>query len=206
MLDYMSGVLVQANPESIVMEVMGLGIKAFIPPGSAASFGRLGEKISAYTQMQVLENELRLFAFASAVEQELFVLLLTVSGLGSRTALNVLSTLSVAEFYQSVITGDEKTLTRVPGIGKKVAQRIIFELADKVGKIIPSGNTTDMEITHNEPMVDEMMSALMALGYSQREVLPRLNIFQKEGQLTGVIGQDLRLFLKSLDSGKKERI
>jgi len=202
----MSGVLVQSAPDSIVMEVMGLSIKAYIPPGCAVSFGLVGEKISAYTQMQVLENELRLFAFASQVEQELFVLLLTVSGLGSRTALSVLSTLSVAEFYQSVITSDEKTLTRVPGIGKKVAQRIIFELADKVGRIIPSGNQPEIEITKHEPVVDEMMSALMALGYSQREVLPRLNLMQKQGQLSGIIGQDLKLFLRALDGGKRERI
>ncbi|MGE5379563.1 MAG: Holliday junction branch migration protein RuvA [Methylocystaceae bacterium] len=206
MLDYMSGVLVQAASDSIVMEIMGLGIKAYIPPGSAVSFGQVGEKISAYTQMQVLENELRLFAFASQVEQELFVLLLTVSGLGSRTALNVLSTLSVAEFYQSVISSDEKTLTRVPGIGKKVAQRIIFELADKVGRVIPAGNTPEIEIPRHEPVVDEIVSALMALGYSQREVLPRLNLMQKEGKLSGVIAQDLKLFLSSLDSSKRERI
>lgn len=188
------------------MEVMGLGIKAYIPPGTASNFGRVGEKISAYTQMQVLENELRLFAFSSQVEQELFMLLLTVSGLGSRIALNVLATLSVAEFYQSVITADEKNLTRVPGIGKKVAQRIVFELADKVGKIIPAGNTPEINLPRNEPVVEEMLSALMALGYSQREVIPRINLMQKEGQLTGVIGQDLKLFLKSLDGGKRERI
>lgn len=208
MFDYISGVLVQAGPDTIVLEVMGLGIKAYIPPGSAANFGRVGEKVIAYTQVQVLENEFKLYAFPTQAEQELFTLLLTVSGLGARTALNVLATLSVSDFYQSVLAGDEKNLMRVPGVGKKMAQRIIFELAEKVKRVMPGAAVTDDYRTEQtaDRLTDEMLSALSALGYNQREVMPRLNQMKKEGLLTGVVSEDLKTFLKGLDSGKGERI
>lgn len=152
----------------------------------------VGTPVMIYTYLQVSDNDLKLFGFLSQDELVLFKLLLTVSGMGGRTALSILSVLSPAQFYQAIASGDEKTLQTVPGIGKKTAQRLVFELKDKVGKeqgMVLAGN-------EDEPILEEVMEALEALGYQRSEIFPLLIDMRAKGELGDKVEENIKKVLR----------
>ncbi len=183
LIAYLRGNLAHIRSESIVIDVNGIGYEVGVHGRTFSVLPGTGSTLTIFTYLQVLENDLKLFGFLNMEELDLFKTLLTVSGLGARTALNILSVLKPDEFYHTVISGDEKRLLSVPGIGKKTAQRLVFELKDKVGK----GQDIVIAAAEDGSMLEELMEALETLGYRRSEVFPLIMNMKSQGELgTGV--------------------
>ncbi|MGR6836566.1 Holliday junction branch migration protein RuvA [Syntrophomonas erecta] len=191
MLAFIKGTLFEIRTESIVVEVNGLGMEAIVSLRDMTRLPRMGSSLLVFTYLQVLDNEFKLYGFIEHEELDLFQLLMGVSGIGARAAMNILSHLSPGEFYTAVASQDEKTLTRVPGIGKKTAQRLMFELKDKVKDNIP----LTVDTTANSG-INEILEALEVLGYGRNEVFPLLVDLQEKNQLAESVEDNIKLVLK----------
>ncbi|HAF66755.1 MAG TPA: Holliday junction branch migration protein RuvA [Clostridiales bacterium UBA9857] len=163
MISLLNGKLVSKGKDSITVLVGGVGLEVTVPSGVLTAF-ETGQKIQLYTRLIVRDDSLQLYGFKNLEERALFDMLMTVQGIGPRIAVGILSSLPVMEFYKAVLSQDEKTLTKLPGIGKKTAGRIIVELRDKIG-LPKHRHTTDTRAD----MMSEATEALMALGYSRQE-------------------------------------
>jgi Holliday junction DNA helicase RuvA len=164
MIASLYGKLEKIRGDSAVINVNGVGFLVHVPTSTMVNLGGTGQDVRLITQMIVREDNISLYGFSTESELELFQILLTVSGLGPRLALAMLSTLSV-EQLGSAITGENATLlTSISGIGKKMASRLILELKDKIGPDLVSA--PDAEIARNNA---EVISALTSLGYSVAE-------------------------------------
>lgn len=174
------------------MEVGGLGYEVQVHNRMLAQLPPVGGQLLVHSYLQVMENEFKLFGFLSRSELDLFKLLLSVSGIGSRAALNILGTLEPEAFFQAIASGDEKVLVTIPGIGKKTAQRLIFELKDKIGQYEGALSSAPGENT----VLTEVMEALEVLGYSRSEVFPLLMEMQTQGQLSERVEDNIKKILK----------
>ncbi len=188
----MRGNLAQSKADSIIIDVNGIGYEVGVHGRTLSLLPGTGSPLTLFTFLQVLDNDLKLFGFLNTEELELFKTLITISGLGARTALNILSILKPEEFYQTVISADEKRLLTIPGIGKKTAQRLVFELKDKVGK------GQDMVITAVEDgaMIEELLEALEALGYQRSEVFPLIMNMKSQGELAERLEDSIKRVLR----------
>jgi len=166
MISSLRGLLAAKGTDHIVVEVGGVGIKVFVPTSLLDSLGDPGQEIYLATHLHVRENELALYGFTSAEGLELFEMLLRVSGIGPRTALSIMSFLATETLKEAIAKGDVASLTRIPGIGKKTAERLVVDLRDKVGAMIGAGATPFVGITAAEA---EVIAALTTLGYSVME-------------------------------------
>jgi Holliday junction DNA helicase RuvA len=148
----------------IIVDVGGVGFKVFVPPPTLDSLGGVGQQVILYTHMHVRENELSLYGFRSSEELRMFELLLGVSGIGPKVGLKIVSMLTAQSLSDAISRGDASMLTRIPGVGRKTAERMMVELKDKLG--------FDLEfvsypaLTHADA---EAISALTSLGYSVNE-------------------------------------
>lgn len=169
MITHLSGTLVESLPTQIVIDVGGVGYHVLIPLSSYDKLPATGSQLKILTHLSIREDAHVLFGFATSGERDLFRLLVThVSGIGPKTALDVLSGTSVASFKAAVVAGDIAALSRVKGIGKKTAERIVVELKDKVGiaaawEAASAGHAP----TPEEVKVNDAVLALIALGYKQ---------------------------------------
>lgn len=179
MISFLRGTLVQSGQETVIIDVGGLGYEVWLHSRALSLLPAPGTPLLVHTYLQVLDNDLKLIGFLNREELELFKVLLSVSGMGARGALNILAVLTPADFYQAVTIGDEKRLLTVPGIGKKTAQRLLFELKDKVekqpGLALPTGE--------DRSNLEEVMEALETLGYQRGEIFPVLMELKTEGKL-----------------------
>jgi Holliday junction DNA helicase RuvA len=191
MIDYLRGTLADIRTDSVIIEVNGVGYELAVPSRSVASLPPSGEKMRLFTYLQVLDNEFKLYGFLSREEQSLFKTLLGVSGIGSRVALNILGTMDPHQFFSAIASQDEKQLLRIPGVGKKMAQRLLFELKDK----LPSAVTISAD-TSEPGMVDQVLEALEVLGFSRNEVFPILRDLTETGQLSQRVEDNIKLVLK----------
>ena len=169
MIAYLRGICKYSGTDYIVLEVNGIGHKVFVPAPVVYKFSTEGEEVIVYTHLYVREDALQLYGFLEKEELELFELLLQVSGIGPKGAVAVLSAIPAQSLKQAVINEQVSTLTKVPGIGKKTAQRLIIELKDKLAKMM-IGGSAPMVITPLSPNLDEAHQALIALGYGAAEV------------------------------------
>ncbi len=169
MITFLEGTLVEALPTHVVIGVHGVGYHVFIPLSSYDRLPPVGQQIKILTHLQVREDAHVLFGFMSAGERDLFRLLVdNVSGIGPKSALAVLSGSSVASFKASVVAGDVTSLSRVKGIGKKTAERIVVELKDKVGITAAwEAASASHAPTPQEANVNDAVLALISLGYKQ---------------------------------------
>ena len=133
MIGRLSGTLVEKNPPQILLDVQGVAYEVDVPMSTFYNLPGLGDPITLFTHLVVREDAHLLFGFGSESERRAFRQLIKISGIGARTALSVLSGLSVAELAQAVVMQDTGRLTRIPGIGKKTAERLLLELKDKLG-------------------------------------------------------------------------
>ena len=162
----------QKKNDSVVVNLSGLGMRIESAPRIIAQLPATGEEVSLYTHLHVRENELTLFGFNLEEEMHLFSLLITVSGIGPKIALQILEALDPSSFALAVLQGDIKSLTQAKGIGKKGAERIILELKDKVAK---SGFAVETEVPARPDQlastgaVNDAINALVVLGYSSKE-------------------------------------
>lgn len=193
MIAFLRGKLFMCEEEAIVVEAGGIGYTVYVHKRSLREMPPLGEEIFIYTYMQITENEFRLYGFLHQEERELFKKLIMVSGLGSKSALNILGATEPAVFYQAVINGDEKFLTSLPGIGKKTAQRLIFELKEKLSQLKIASSAEG-----KQEKVAELVEVLEALGYKRSEVYPLLVNMQGGNEITGCLEEDLKNVLRIL--------
>lgn len=192
----------EIQSEKLILDVQGVGYQISTPYGFLAKC-QAGQEITVYTHVILREEELALYGFSSMAEKELFLQMLTVSGIGPKASLSILSTLGSAQ-TESAIAGENLTLlTKVPGIGKKTAQRLILELKEKFkGKAVAALGGSDPLITQEQGLIySEAMETLLALGFSQEEAKKALVTQQESGQELSVEEQ-VRLALRSLAAKK----
>jgi Holliday junction DNA helicase RuvA len=158
----------------LVMDVSGVGFKVFVPPSLLEDLSGIGQELNLFTHLHVRENELSLYGFGTRDELALFELLLRVSGIGPKVALKIVSILSVETLREAIARGDAAMLTRVPGVGKKTAERVMMDLKDKLGvaELVLQAGLTHMDA--------EVISALTSLGYSIAEAQAALRSLPSE--------------------------
>lgn len=163
---YIKGTLVQKSDNYIVVDANGVGYMIYTSLNSMENAGEVGEKITIYTYLHVREDVMDLFGFTTIEEKNMFMQLISVSGVGPKAALSILSVTTPAKFAVAVITNDVKTITKASGVGPKMAQRVILELKDKM-------KTDELEIDLEDESDNilsdnrsEAISALVVLGYS----------------------------------------
>lgn len=178
MIEYIKGILTQKSPVIAVIDTMGIGWEIKIPVSTYESLPPVGSECSLYCYLSVSQDDMRIHGFATLAERELFTQLTRVSGIGPKTAISILSTLSITAFVRSIQSGEEGLLTRVPGIGKKSAQRLIVELGDKVHKLMDF--VDDAQYDRVQAPLQEVESALMALGFNATLIQRELKLLGQE--------------------------
>jgi Holliday junction DNA helicase RuvA len=169
MITFLHGKLVEALPTQVTVDVNGVGYEALIPLSSFDKLPQPGQPLRLLTQLVVREDAHTLYGFMSSEERDLFRLLInTVSGIGPKTALNVLSGISVTAFRGAVAGGDLKSLSKISGVGKKTAERIVVELKDKIG-IAGAWEAASAKhgLSADEQRINDAVLALVALGFKQ---------------------------------------
>ena len=172
MFSYIKGTLEVKTINYIVVDVNGIGFKIFMSESAIQRLGEIGQTVKIYTYMNVKEDELSLYGFITNEELRMFELLISVSGVGAKSAITMLSVITPSKFALAVISNDVKTLTKIPGIGQKSAQRIILELKDKL-KTEEAIKSNDIAITTNiveNNNLEEAVQALKVLGYTRQEI------------------------------------
>ena len=171
MYAYIKGTLEEKSTDSIVVETAGIGYKIYVSEHTMAKLGEIGEKVKIYTHDHVREDNISLYGFMSNEELKMFELLLQVSGIGAKTAIAMLSNITPSKFALAIISNDLKTLTKIPGIGNKSAQRMVLELKDKL-KTQTAIEDDEEETTPNDnsESINEAGQALQILGYNKSEI------------------------------------
>ena len=193
MIGRIQGTLVSVHPPRLLVDCQGIGYEIDVPMSTLYQLPQAGQKITLLTHFQVREDAQQLFGFATETEREAFRQLIKISGVGSRTALAILSGMSVNELAQAIALQEAERLTQVPGIGKKTAERLCLELK---GKLAP-----DLGITGDKPQAieasSEVLQALLALGYSEKEALLALKQIPPETSVSDGIRMGLKYLSKA---------
>lgn len=176
MINFIMGEIVAKNENSIVLDHNGIGFEIFVSTSTLALSGQIGDLVKIFTFMNVKEDEISLYGFLSTEEKDMFLKIITVSGIGPKMALSILSGLSLSDLAVAIKNEDIKLLSTIKGLGKKTAERLALELKDKIDIIGFSTAETNIEEV-NVDMVDEAMQALIALGINKNEAyrLAKLN-------------------------------
>jgi holliday junction DNA helicase RuvA len=188
MIGRLTGTLAQKTPPQLLVDVGGVGYEVDVPMSTFYNLPALGERITLLTHFVVREDAQQLFGFLTVDERSTFRLLIKISGVGPRTALSILSGLSVAELAQAIAAQEPGRLVKVPGIGKKTAERLLLELKGKLGP----------DLATRASVIDDaqgdIVQALIALGYNERDATAALKALP-----TGVgVSEGIKLALKSL--------
>lgn len=197
MISYIDGQLKMVGTDHIILDHEGIGFQIFVPASTLNRMPARGSMVKIYTHLYVREDRICLYGFLTRDELEVFDLLISVSGIGPKSALGILSTLSPDELRMAILAEDTKTLSKAPGVGNKTARRLILDLKDKLKlgpkeEPLPSTEASDAgEVTGNQK---EAVLALVALGYSQTEALQAVG----KCPITSEMGTDeiLKLALK----------
>jgi Holliday junction DNA helicase RuvA len=171
MITFLHGRLVEALPTQAILDVNGVGYEALIPLSSYDKLPQPGHELKLLTQLVVREDAHTLYGFMTSEERDLFRLLInSVSGIGPKTALNVLSGMNPVVFRGAVANGDVKALSQISGVGKKTAERIVVELRDKIGAVGAwEASSARRALSAADQKVNDAVLALMALGFKQVE-------------------------------------
>jgi Holliday junction DNA helicase RuvA len=175
MIATLEGRIVAKGENYVVVAVGGVGFKVYVPSSVLARLGGTGQEVSLFTHMHVRENEIALYGCSTPDELALFDLLLGVSGIGPKVALNVVSMMSTDALRDAIARGDAAMLTRIPGVGKKTAERVMLDLKDKLG--VGLEFVSYPALTHADA---EVISALTSLGYSIAEAQAALRSLPPE--------------------------
>ncbi len=171
MIAQLTGVVVKPNLTEVILDVHGVGYKLAIPMSTYDVLPGEGKTVTLLTHLQVSENDMSLYGFATERERAVFYLLTTVNGIGSKTALNILSSMNIPAFCQAVLDGDVKALKSLNGIGTKTAERMVVELRDKVSDVVPEavfGNAASAAPACKE--MDDAVAALEQLGFQKAKI------------------------------------
>jgi holliday junction DNA helicase RuvA len=189
MIGRLSGTLLEKNPPQLLIDCSGVGYEVSVPMSTFYNLPGLGEKVVLLTHLAVREDAHLLYGFGNAEEREVFRQLIKISGVGARTALSILSGMSVADLAQAVTLQEAGRLVKVPGIGKKTAERLLLELKGKLG--------ADIGVAAGAARDDaqaDVLNALLALGYSDKEALAAI----KSMPAGTSVSDGIKLALKSL--------
>jgi len=192
MISYLNGKLIEKNPTNLIIECNGVGYEVKI---SLTTFSSISdnESVKVFTQFIVREDAQLLYGFASAQERQIFKQLIKVNGVGAKVGLSILSGISLNELMRAINHSETDLLVRIPGIGKKTADRLVLELKDKF-KDIPSDNQM-----HQLPsQLDDIQNALIGLGYSQKDAESIVRQLPKEISVNDGIRQALKMLSKNL--------
>jgi Holliday junction DNA helicase RuvA len=198
MITFLHGKLVEALPTQVVVDVNGVGYEVLIPLSSFDKLPPPGQPVKLLTQFVVREDAHTLYGFMSAAERDLFRLLVnSVSGIGPKTALNILSGMNVVTFRGAVANGDVKSLSQISGVGKKTAERIVVELRDKIGAAgALEAASAKHALSPDDQKTNDATLALMALGFKQIEAHDAVRAAQTMLGPTATIEQLVRACLK----------
>lgn len=194
--EYIRGIFAGVSKDYIIIENNNIGYKVLTSGTTLANMPSINDNVLLYLQQIVREDFIGLYGFLTRDELSMFNLLLSVSGVGAKASLSLLSISSVANLKYAILTGDEKTLTRAPGIGKKTAQRIILELKDKFKNddIMPA-NFTGSESMETNRNLSEALEALVALGYTEKEAERAIKKVNQEDAVENIIKNSLKHLL-----------
>ena len=198
MFAYVKGVLEEKMNNYVVVETAGIGYKIFMSKNAILKIGELGNSVKIYTHYHVREDDISLYGFLTGEELKLFELLISVSGVGAKSAITMLSSITPSEFIMCVVKNDITRLTKIPGIGKKSAQRIVLELKDKLKaeqEIAETGETEDViEVSDS---LEEAIAALQILGYNKKEIEKALQKFDYQAMtIEDIIRNGLKFLSK----------
>ncbi len=193
MIGRIQGILLQKNPPQLLVDCQGVGYEIDVPMSTFYNLPAVGEKVTLFTHLAIREDAHVLYGFGSLDERALFRQLIRISGVGARTALALLSGLSVSDMSQAVALQDASRLTSIPGIGKKTAERLLLELKGKLETGALSAISSNVQ---NDAMAD-IQNALLALGYSEKETI--LAIKQVPNDCS--VSDGIKMALKALSKG-----
>jgi len=198
MITFLHGKLIEALPTQVTVDVNGVGYEALIPLSSFDKLPLPGQLIKLLTQLVVREDAHTLYGFMTSEERDLFRLLIhTVSGIGPKTALNVLSGISVTAFRGAVASGDLKSLSKISGVGKKTAERIVVELKDKIGMAGAwEAASAKHGLSADEQRINDAVLALVALGFKQIEAHDSVRAAQAVLGMQATVEELVRACLK----------
>lgn len=181
MISRLHGLLINKQAPLIVIDVHGVGYEVFVPMSTFYQLPEVNAEVSVLTHLSVREDALTLYGFHSEAERQLFRDLLRVSGVGPKLALSILSAMELATFTQAIKTNDLARLTRIPGVGKKIAERLVIEMRDRLDKL--PINTPPTAATRPDLIspLDDAISVLMALGYKPQEASHLVHSVKAEG-------------------------
>ncbi|HJS66298.1 MAG TPA: Holliday junction branch migration protein RuvA [Nitrospiraceae bacterium] len=202
MIALLTGRLVFKAPTYLILDVHGVGYEVCIPLSTYYGLPNLSESASLSVHTHVREDAIQLFGFLTSQEKEAFVLLTSVSGVGPKLALSVLSALPVSNLVSAIQSGNVEKLTTVPGIGNKSASRLVLELKDKVGKLHPGlAPAIDSSRQGQDAVFDDALSALVNLGYRPQDAKEALKQVKKSNAESIVLKDMIRESLKELARG-----
>lgn len=184
MIAFLRGRLEDKSPGTVDIDVNGVGYRVFMSNNSIAAMPQRDEPVFVYTYTHVREDVLQLFGFISVAERELFEKLISVSGIGPKVALAILSAFDVDSLKQAIISEDIALITSIPGIGKKGAQRLVLELKEKL--TLPEAGLTAAVPAKDRSQYDEARGALLSLGYTSAEAKKALDGFAPDVTGAGV--------------------
>ncbi|MGB4812228.1 MAG: Holliday junction branch migration protein RuvA [Methylophilaceae bacterium] len=189
MIARLNGTLIEKHPPQIVVDCNGVGYEVEVPMSTFYNLPEIGQKLNLLTYFVVREDAQLLYGFGTAQEKNTFKQLLKVNGIGAKSALSILSGVTIEDLVQAVSQQEVSTLTRIPGIGKKTAERLLLELKDKLG-------AGDLSHSANQAKsaTYDVLNALVALGYNEREAQSAVKLLDKEVSVT----DGIKLALKSL--------
>ncbi|HTI47101.1 MAG TPA: Holliday junction branch migration protein RuvA [Casimicrobiaceae bacterium] len=193
MIGRLSGVLLEKNPPQLLLDVQGVAYEVDVPMSTFYNLPNTGDRITLFTHLVVREDAHLLYGFGSEPERRAFRQLLKVNGIGAKIALAVLSGLSVGELAQAVTMQESGRLTKIPGIGKKTAERILLELRDKLGAEL----THAVGVSRPAPVSSDILNALLALGYNDREAVGAVKQLPDGVAVADGIKQALKLLAKA---------
>jgi len=202
MIASLTGRLAFKAPTYLILDVHGVGYEVYIPLSTYYGLPNLSESISLSVHTHVREDAIQLFGFLTSQEKDAFVLLTSVSGVGPKLALSVLSALPVSDLVSAIQSGDVEKLTMVPGIGNKSASRLVLELKDKIGKLYPGlAPASDSPRQGQDAIFDDALSALVNLGYRPQDAKEALKHVKKSNAEAIVLKDMIRESLKELARG-----
>ncbi len=192
MIGRITGLLLEKHPPLVLVDVNGIGYEIDVPISTFCKLPDVGKQVTLHTHFWVREDTQLLFGFITEQERVLFRQLTKISGIGARTGLAILSGLSVADLHQAVLSQDSIRLTKIPGIGRKTAERLLLELRDKISPL----STLSGEEVAVSTVDKDILSALLALGYNDREANQALKQLPEGMTVSDGIMQSLKFLSK----------
>jgi Holliday junction DNA helicase RuvA len=192
MIGRLSGILLEKNPPQLLVDCAGVGYEVDVPMSTYYNLPQIGEKVVLFTHQAIREDAHLLFGFGNANERAVFRQLIKITGVGARTALAILSGMTVGDLAQAVTLQEAGRLIKVPGIGKKTAERLLLELKGKLGADLGAAGG----VVHHDAQSD-ILNALLALGYSDKEAVAAL----KNMPTGSTVSDGIKYALKALSKG-----